>query len=240
MVASLWGKIGGGGVGLAIGGPLGGLLGALAGHYLMDRAGAPLGPMPRDVLFTTGLIALAAKMAKSDGVVVASEVAAFRQIVEVPPGDEAKVARLFDLAKATSDGFEAYAGQLARAFRDEPALLEDVLDGLFQIATADGAVHEREAAYLRAVATAFGLGEAAFARIAARHVLLPDDPYPVLGIARDAPDDEIKRRHRALAAEHHPDRAIARGLPPDAVAIATRRLAAINAAFDRIAAERGL
>jgi hypothetical protein len=34
---------------------------------------------------------------------------------------------------------------------------------------------------------------------------------------------------------NHPDRAIARGLPPAAVAIATRRLAAINAAYDRIA-----
>ena len=37
-----------------------------------------------------------------------------------------------------------------------------------------------------------------------------------------------------------PDRALARGLPPEAVAIATHRLAAINAAWDRIAAERGL
>ena len=43
-----------------------------------------------------------------------------------------------------------------------------------------------------------------------------------------------------LVAENHPDRAIARGLPPAAVAIATRRLAAINAAYDRIAAERHL
>jgi DnaJ like chaperone protein len=40
--------------------------------------------------------------------------------------------------------------------------------------------------------------------------------------------------------ENHPDRAIARGLPPEAVAIATRRLAAINAAYDRISSERGL
>jgi DnaJ like chaperone protein len=50
----------------------------------------------------------------------------------------------------------------------------------------------------------------------------------------------LKRRHRALVAEHHPDRATARGLPPEAVRIATKRLAAINAAWDRIAAERGL
>ena len=50
----------------------------------------------------------------------------------------------------------------------------------------------------------------------------------------------MKARHRALVMENHPDRAIARGVPPEAVTIATERLAAINAAYDRIAAERRL
>jgi DnaJ like chaperone protein len=115
-----------------------------------------------------------------------------------------------------------------------------VLDGLFQIAGADGALHEAEERYLRAVSGIFGFDEAAFQRIAARHVRLPDDPYIVLGLDREVDDPTLKARHRALVAEHHPDRALARGLPAEAVAIATRRLAAINAAYDRIAQERGL
>ncbi|WP_165795786.1 J domain-containing protein, partial [Methylobacterium frigidaeris] len=65
-------------------------------------------------------------------------------------------------------------------------------------------------------------------------------PYEVLGAARSLTDPELKARYRALVSENHPDRVIARGLPPAAVAIATRRLAAINAAYDRIAAERRL
>ena len=36
------------------------------------------------------------------------------------------------------------------------------------------------------------------------------------------------------------DKEIARGLPPEAVKIATERLAAINAAWELIARERGL
>src|SRR5215218_7248818 len=124
---SLWGKLGGAGLGFAVGGPIGALLGGLAGHVLVDRTGAVFGPMPRDLVFTTGLVALAAKMAKSDGVVTRSEVDAFERIVEVPEAERGRVARLFDLAKRTTDGFEAYARQIADAFRDEPKLLEDLL-----------------------------------------------------------------------------------------------------------------
>jgi len=236
----LWGKIGGAGLGGLIGGPLGALVGGVAGHFLVDREGAPFGPTPRDVVFTTGLVALAAKMAKSDGVVTDSEVQAFGQVVQVAPEAGAGVQRLFDLAKATTDGFEAYAGQLASTFGEEPALLEDVLDGLFHIAKADGAIHEKEERYLRAVAGIFGFDEDGFRRIAARHVRLADDPYLVLGLERSTDDAALKAAYRRLVAETHPDRALARGLPPEAVAIATHRLAAINAAWDRIAAERGL
>ncbi|WP_298955442.1 DnaJ family molecular chaperone [uncultured Methylobacterium sp.] len=239
MSLGRWGKLGGAGLGLAAGGPLGALIGAVAGHFLVDREGSLFGPTPREVVFTTGLVALAAKMAKSDGVVTPAEVAAFGEIVRVPEEERAGIDRLFDLAKRTTSGFEGYARQVAEVFRDQPALLEDVLDGLFHIAKADGAVHEKEAAYLRAVAEVFGFDDAAFGRISARHLRIDGDPYEVLGASRDDDLAALKARHRALVAEHHPDRALARGLPPAAVAIATRRLAAINAAWDRIQAERG-
>jgi DnaJ like chaperone protein len=238
MIQSIWGKLGGAGIGLALGGPLGALLGGVAGHMLVDREGAIFGRVPKDVMFTMGLVALAAKMAKADGVVVDTEVAAFERIVEVPESEKARVRGLFDLAMKTSEGFEAYARQIGDAFADEPVLLEDVLDGLFHIAKADEAIHESELSYLRAVATIFGFDDSNFDRIAARHVMKADDPYLVLGADRSMSNDELKRRYRQLAADNHPDREFARGLPPEAVKIATERLAAINSAWDRIAAER--
>jgi DnaJ like chaperone protein len=240
MTLSIWGKLGGAGIGFAVGGPIGALLGAFAGHLLVDREDALFAAPPRDVVFTTGLIALSAKMAKSDGVVVRPEVDAFERVVDVPPAERDRVKRLFDLAKATTDGFEGYARQLARLLADEPALLEDVLDALFEIAKADGAVHEREFAYVSAVAREFGIAGREFDRIAARHVRLADDPYRVLGADRDMNDGDLKRLYRRLVAETHPDREIARGLPAEAVRIATERLAALNAAWARIEAERGL
>ena len=240
MIQSIWGKLGGAGIGLALGGPIGALLGGVAGHVLIDREGAFFGKPPRDVVFTMGLVALAAKMAKADGVVVDREVRAFEQIVEVPESEHERVTRLFELAQQTSDGFEAYARQIGDEFKDEPALLEDVLDGLFHIAKADEAVHEAEFVYLRDVATIFSFSDADFARIAARHVRQADDPYLILKAERTMGDDELKRHYRRLVAENHPDREIARGLPPEAVKIATERLATINAAWERVAAERNL
>lgn len=240
MMQSIWGKLSGVGIGLALGGPIGALLGGVAGHVLIDREGAPFGKPPRDVLFTMGLVALAAKMAKADGVVVDVEVKAFEQIVEVPEGERARVQRLFELAMQTSEGFESYARQIGSAFEDEPALLEDVLDGLFHIAKADEAVHEAEYLYVKNVATIFAFSEGDFERIAARHVQRADDPYLVLKADRSMSDQDLKRHYRRMVAENHPDREIARGLPPEAVKIATERLAVINAAWERIAAERNL
>ena len=67
-----------------------------------------------------------------------------------------------------------------------------------------------------------------------------EDPYSVLGIAHDADDAEVKKIYRTLIREHHPDRLIAEGLPEEFVAAATAKMAAINAAYDRIAKQRGM
>ncbi len=194
----------------------------------------------RQVAFSVAMIALSAKMAKADGIVTADEVAAFRRGFVVPPGEERNVARLFDLARQDVAGFETYARRVAELYDDDCCPLEDVLDGLFVIAKADGAVHEAEMAYLEQVATIFGFSSADFERIAARHVVPEEgDPYLILGVGRDWSFDQIRRAYRQLVKENHPDKVIARGLPEEFVAVATDRLAAINRAWERIEMERG-
>jgi DnaJ like chaperone protein len=237
MLDRLWGAIGGAGLGLAVGGPLGALIGAAAGHVFIDRSGMLSGAPDRSIVFTTGLVALSAKMARSDGVVTGDEVAAFRRIVTADDGDMPRVQQLFDLAKGSTAGFEAYAAQLSDLFQDESALLEDVLDGLFVIAAADGVLHEAERAYLIAVAEIFGVA-GRFDQIEARHVVRRDDPHRILGVAHNASDADVRRAWLALVAELHPDKAVARGLPPEAVAIAQERLAVINTAYERLQARR--
>lgn len=193
------------------------------------------------VAFTIAVIALAAKMAKADGQVTPDEVEAFSQIFKVAPGEEKNVARVFNLARQDVAGFEAYAAQIARMFRDRPGVLEDLMDGLFHIARADGVVHEDELAFLHRVATIFGFSDFEFARIRATNTgEVAHDPYLVLGVTPEATDAELKKAYRRAVAENHPDRMIARGVPPEFVAVANEKLAAINAAWETLKRERGL
>ena len=211
---SIWGKLSGAAAGFLLGGgPIGALAGAFAGHLLFDRGlDAVLGAgEDSGVIFTIAIIALGAKMAKADGVVTNEEIEAFGRMFRVPPSEEANVRRIFNLARQDTAGYEAYAGQIARLFRDNPAVLEDVLDGLFEIAKADGVLHPGELAFLERVSEIFGFAPNEFRRIRASH-FGPDaaDPYVILGVDHAASDEEIKRTYRLLVRENHPDRLIAR------------------------------
>ena len=192
----------------------------------------------RRVAFSVAMIALSAKMAKADGIVTGDEVAAFQEIFDIPPQEAQNVSRLYNLAKEDIAGYERYAERMATLCGSgEPncIVLEDILDGLFHIAKADGVLHEAEAAFLRRVAEIFGIDNTHFEAITARHLDLGEaDPYVVLGVSRGTDFADIRRHYRKLIAESHPDRLIARGVPPEFIAIATDRIAAINGAFEMI------
>ncbi|MBG6210507.1 DnaJ like chaperone protein [Labrenzia sp. EL_126] len=190
--------------------------------------------------FTVAMIALSAKMAKADGVVTTDEVLAFRELFDVPPSEERNVSRLFNLAQEDVAGFEVYAKKLADLFPYDHKTLLDILDGLFHIAKADGVVHESEVGYLSKVAEVFGLDEREFGKVLARHVRNDGNPYVVLGLGPEASDADLKSHYRREVQETHPDRLIARGVPEEFVRIANDRLAALNDAWAKIRAERGI
>jgi DnaJ like chaperone protein len=251
----IWGKIVGGTAGFAIGGPIAALLGVMAGHavdhFVGQHAGdgtaiaAPADPQDhpglREIAFTIGVIALGAKMARVDGEVTRDEVEAFQSFFHVPPGEEKNVQRFFDLAKRDASGFEPYARQVAALFPDAPEVLENVLEGLFDIAKADGKVGDKELAYLASVASLFGLSSERLER--ARAAALGDvecEPCVVLGIDPLATDEQIREAWLRQVRAHHPDRLMAQGLPEEAIKVANRKLALINDAYDRLRRQRGL
>src|SRR5690349_280221 len=212
----------------------------MAGRAFDPEAEPPMfgqecAPQVNDVGFTAAVIGLAANMARADGEATESELRAAAQVFRPPPGEEVAFRRAFSLAKQTVLGFDSYARQIGKKYRARPCLLEDVLDGLFHIAAADGFPSEAELAYLEQVATHFGFSELEFRRIKATN-LGPDagDPYAILGLLPGADMEEVRHAWRRAAAENHPDRMTQRGAPPEFVAIAREKTAAINAAYSRI------
>jgi DnaJ like chaperone protein len=243
---SIWGKLLGGAAGFALGGPLGALLGGVAGHiYDSHRSGTAAevtgGDPTKQVGFTIAVIALGAKLAKADGVVTPDEIRAFRRVFKVAPEETQNVAKVFNMARKSTDGYELYAKQVAGMFRKNPAVLGELVNCLFLIAKADGEVHDEELTYLRNVSAIFGFTDTDFARIRAEN-MGPDaaDPYTILGVGHDTDDETIKSSYRKLVRENHPDSLIAQGMPEEFVEVANEKLATINAAYDKVCAERGI
>lgn len=57
------------------------------------------------------------------------------------------------------------------------------------------------------------------------------DPYKVLGISRDATEDEIKKAYRELARKYHPDNYAS---SPDLADVASEKMKEINEAYDEV------
>jgi len=240
---SIWGKVLGGVGGFAIGGPLGAIIGAVAGHAVdrLREAQTQNTDATKSIAFTIGVVVLGAKMAKADGQVTPDEVDAFKKVFQVPPDEVKNVARIFDQARKDSRGFEPYARQIAGMFQDNKSVLEELLYCLTFIARADGKLTGDEKGYLKQVSDILGLDQAAFERVTAiSYEADHADPYQVLGVPRTISDEELKTTYRTLVRENHPDRLVAEGMPEEFIQIANRKLAAINVAYDTVAAERGL
>jgi DnaJ like chaperone protein len=199
----------------------------------------PPGLPGEDPAFSTAVTALGAKLAKADGEARASEYAAFAEVFQPDAGSEGNVRRLYQLARQTTRGFESYARRLRKRYHACPQILEDVVDGLFFVATSDGRVTADELAYLERVSQLFGQYPLVFRRLKATHLgHEAGDPYAVLGVAHDAADAEVRAAWRAMLSEAHPDRARARGLPAEFIEVADAKAAAINSAFDQVMTER--
>ena len=234
---TIWGKIIGSATGFAFGGPIGALLGGAAGHALdkfKTKQKLPEELALKQIGFTIGVIVLSAKMAKADGKVTKSEIKAFKEKINVPDNEIKNVARLWDQAKKTTDGFEVYAKQISNLLEKNSSVLEELLNLLVIIAEADGKITNLEKIYLKEVSNIFGFSEQDFERICSSKLDKNIDPYQTLGVLKDTPLEEIKNKWKTLAMKHHPDRLIAQGIPQDIIETNTYRLKEINNAWDLI------
>ena len=235
---SIWGSLIGGMVGFSLGGPFGMLLGSLIGGKI-SRARASGGGFgsfgkPQQI-FALSLIVLSAKLSKADGQVSKEELIAVRDKLKIPENEIEQVGKIFNKAKQESTGYEPYAQQIAQIYKNNPNVLEEVINILFYIAEADGNVSQSELDMMQNIARIFGLNQAQFNSIKeSRKSSDKLNPYIVLESKPEEDLQAIRKRYLQLSKEHHPDILLSKGVPQEVIAESKKKMRAINSAWDQI------
>jgi len=247
----------GGGLGAMIAGPFGALIGAAIGASLgggqpADRSGSPglfNDAQRRQALFFTAAFSMVGKLAKADGRVCDDEIAAIRRISQEVMGLDSRTRQyaiaILNQSKVSPQSFADYAGEFGRLFAGQNDLCTFMMNFLFEVAMADGALHPEEERMLRQAQQAFALPESLYQSLYARYVRHQQPTggslakhYEILGVPETASLAEIKKAYRQKAAEYHPDKIESKGLPPEFIKFANDKLAEINAAYEALGKAR--
>ena len=234
---SIWGSLIGGFVGFSFAGPIGALIGSMLGGRISSarRSSFQRSFAHSQQVFAIALIILTAKLAKADGHVSKEELIAIKNKLKIPEHEIDQVGKIFNKAKEDSLGYEPYAQQIAQIYRNNPVVLDEIINALFYIAEADGSISDSELAMMRNIAKIFGLNESQFEGIKeSRKSSDKLNPYIVLGCG---PNDDfaiIRKKYLQLSKEHHPDVLMNKGVPQEIIEESKKKMRAINSAFDQI------
>ena len=233
---SIWGSLIGGMVGLSLGGPFGMLLGSIIGSKVSRyrSQGFKSFANPQQI-FALSLILLSAKLSKADGNVSKEELIAVNDKLRIPNNEIDQVRKIFNIAKEESSGYEPYAKQISKIYKENLNVLEEVINILFYIAEADGKVSPKELSMIEDIAQIFNISEKQFRAIQeSRKSSDKLNPYIVL---ESKPDDDlstIRKRYLKLSKEHHPDLLLSKGVPREVIEESKNKMRSINSAWDHV------
>ena len=235
---SIWGSLIGGMVGLSLGGPFGMLLGSLIGGRI-SRAKSSVSrfssfAQPQQI-FALSLIVLSAKLSKVDGNVSKEELIAVKDKLKIPENEIEQVGKIFNKAKEESKGYEPYALQISQIYKNNPNVLEEVINILFYIAEADGNISQSEKDMIQNISKIFGLNESEFNSIQeSRKNSNKLNPYIVLASKPEDDLPSIRKKYIQLSKEHHPDLLISKGVPSEVIDESKKKMRTINLAWDQV------
>ena len=149
--------------------------------------------------------------------------------------------KLFDYRKR--NGESMWQQQIAEACNEMSLHMQmehrlQLMAFLCEIAKADGNVANTEIAGLRMVAVNLRLDSGVVDQLLHLGGNSIDDAYAVLGLTKEATDDEVRKAYRKMALQYHPDRVATLG--DDVKAAAQKKFQEINEAKERIFKARGL
>jgi len=232
---SWWGKLIGGYIGFALGGPIGALLGVALGHNFDKNISAapPIGQQNlSQAAFFTATFSVMGHICKADGRVTPDEISTARMIMAqmaLSPAQKDAAIMLFNEGKKDDFPLEDVLTQL----KSELGLAKNIKRIFVEIqcyaAYADGVLHPSEIGFSR------NEFERILAAIAAEshhkksgpsgksRKMKSGDAYAILNVSANANDNEVKRAYRKLMSQHHPDKLVSKGLPEEMMKVATQK-----------------
>ena len=249
------------GLGWALGGPIGAILGYFIGRAFSsdDNSAAsgffnPGNDAPhRGPYRNTGsaadvnvaLMVLIAAVMKADGAVKKSELDFVKRFLLQNYGEQRGKEMLKVLQQLVQQNIPIdQVCQQVKVNTDYNTRYH-MVDFLFGIGGADGQFHQTELNMLRLISQYLGISQTDYTSIHERHIgsaysnnqtfrqsSSHKDPYKILGITKDATDDQVRKAYRKMALKYHPDRVA--GMSEEMQRNAADQMKEINQAYDEI------
>ena len=246
------------GLGWAVGGPIGAILGFYLGKTISPDKDSSFqrinGPSHRGPYRNTGtqqdidaaLMVLIAAVMKADGEVRRSELDFVKRFLLKNYGEERGKEMLQVLKQMVQHNIPIDEVCMQIKVNTDYSTRYHMVDFLFGIGGADGVFQQAELSILRQIAQYLGISQGDYVSIHERHVghshasssarTTGGDAYKVLGITKDATDDEVKRAYRRMAMKYHPDRVA--GMSEELQRNAAEQMKEINEAYEKIKQQR--
>ena len=189
-------------------------------------------------MFFTSLLQMAAKIAKSDGVVSKKEINILEELFDSWQlnSKQKKIAiDIFNIAKDSTSSIDEYA---ENCLKDSPTddQLSGLIEVLFMIASADGAISHFKEELISRIAKIVHFSGLHYEAIRNKYTLCEDieSHYAVLECKSTDTNEQIKKSYRRLASEYHPDKILHLKLHKDFEKLAHEKFAAIQNAYEII------
>lgn len=213
--------------------------------------------------FEYSLLILSSAVMKADGLLLKSELSYINQFYQDNYGKEKAKIYMAALQKLLKKDFDLREVCEQIRYFMEHSLRLQIIHYLFNLANADGKIHELELQTIAQISRYLGIHQRDFASIQAMFSAYSShskyrntkkknysrsssntkyksktDPYVILEIKASATDVEVKKAYRRLARKYHPDKVAHLG--EKYVVEAKEKFIVIDNAYDTIKKRRGI